>query len=111
MLNVPRHVAKPWGFEIWWAVTDSYAGKILHIEQGARLSVQYHEYKDESCYVLSGLIRLRIGKTVEELSLARDRPGGLLASATGRHPCARGGRDERGARGVHAGTRRRRASA
>ena len=76
MLNVPRHVAKPWGFEIWWAVTDFYAGKILHIEQGARLSVQYHEYKDESCYVLSGLIRLRIGKTVEELSSREIGPGG-----------------------------------
>jgi mannose-6-phosphate isomerase-like protein (cupin superfamily)/predicted DNA-binding transcriptional regulator AlpA len=76
MLNVPRHVAKPWGFEIWWAVTDSYAGKILHVEEGARLSVQYHEHKDESCYVLSGLVRLRIGKTLEKMSVREIGPGG-----------------------------------
>jgi len=76
MHNVPRHVAKPWGFEIWWAVTDSYAGKILHVEEGARLSVQYHEHKDESCYVLSGLVRLRIGKTLEKMSLREIGPGG-----------------------------------
>src|ERR1700721_1891818 len=51
---VPRRVAKPWGYEIWYALTDRYAGKILHVDRGHRLSLQYHERKDESCYLLTG---------------------------------------------------------
>ena len=75
-MNVSRHVAKPWGFEIWWALTDSYAGKLLHVEEGHRLSVQYHQRKDESCYVLSGLVRLRAGPSAEALETRELGPGG-----------------------------------
>ena len=49
-----RHVAKPWGHETIWAHTDRYVGKILHINAGQALSVQYHERKDETVYLLSG---------------------------------------------------------
>ena len=49
-----RHVPKPWGHETIWAVTDRYVGKILHIKAGQALSVQYHERKDETVYLLSG---------------------------------------------------------
>jgi quercetin dioxygenase-like cupin family protein len=48
------HVAKPWGYEIIWAHTDHYVGKILHINAGEALSVQYHEVKDETIYLLAG---------------------------------------------------------
>lgn len=54
----PRFVEKPWGWEIIWAQTDKYVGKILHIEAGKRLSLQYHEKKDETIYVLSGRLEL-----------------------------------------------------
>jgi mannose-6-phosphate isomerase-like protein (cupin superfamily) len=47
-------VPKPWGHEIIWARTDRYAGKILHIKAGHALSVQYHNRKDETVYLLSG---------------------------------------------------------
>jgi mannose-6-phosphate isomerase-like protein (cupin superfamily) len=47
-------VVKPWGHEIIWAHTDKYIGKILSIRAGQKLSVQYHEEKDETMYVLSG---------------------------------------------------------
>jgi quercetin dioxygenase-like cupin family protein len=47
-------VPKPWGYEIIWAHTDQYAGKILHINAGESLSVQYHKEKDETVYLLSG---------------------------------------------------------
>ena len=57
--NVVR-VDKPWGYEIIWAHTDSYAGKILHITAGHSLSVQYHEVKDETVYLLSGEIIYRV---------------------------------------------------
>jgi mannose-6-phosphate isomerase len=58
--EVPYRVEKPWGHEVIWAVTDRYVGKILHIEPGHVLSLQYHQKKDESIYVLRGEIVLRI---------------------------------------------------
>src|SRR5687768_17718695 len=48
------HVPKPWGYEIIWANTDSYVGKILHVNAGQALSVQYHNTKDETVHLLSG---------------------------------------------------------
>jgi mannose-6-phosphate isomerase-like protein (cupin superfamily) len=47
-------VPKPWGHEVIWAHTDRYVGKILHIKAGHALSVQYHNRKDETVYLLSG---------------------------------------------------------
>ena len=47
-------VDKPWGYELRWAVTDRYLGKIIHVDAGHQLSLQYHVQKDESLYVLSG---------------------------------------------------------
>ena len=49
-----RVVPKPWGHETIWAHTDRYVGKILHINAGQALSVQYHNRKDETVYLLSG---------------------------------------------------------
>lgn len=51
---MPRRVPKPWGHELIWAETDRYVGKILHIKAGEALSLQYHERKDETIYVLAG---------------------------------------------------------
>ena len=49
-----KHVDKPWGHETIWAHTERYVGKILHVKAGHALSVQYHERKDETVYLLSG---------------------------------------------------------
>tara|TARA_Y100001938_G_scaffold148296_1_gene231564 strand:- start:12977 stop:13309 length:333 start_codon:yes stop_codon:yes gene_type:complete len=49
-------IEKPWGFEIIWAQTSDYVGKLLHINSGHRLSKQYHERKEETVYVLSGIL-------------------------------------------------------
>jgi len=54
------HVPKPWGHETIWAHTDDYVGKILHIKAGEALSVQYHNVKDETVYLLSGTLIYRI---------------------------------------------------
>ena len=54
-------VDKPWGYEIRWAITDKYLGKILHINPNSRLSRQYHEQKKETIYVLEGTLYLEIG--------------------------------------------------
>lgn len=48
------HVPKPWGYEVIWAHTDSYVGKILHVNAGQALSIQYHVRKDETVHLLSG---------------------------------------------------------
>jgi len=53
-------VPKPWGHELIWAETDRYVGKLITIEAGRRLSLQYHEQKDESILVLSGRMRLHL---------------------------------------------------
>ena len=68
MSGIPYRVDKPWGYEIIWAKADRYVGKILHIEPGQVLSLQYHNQKDESIYVLAGEIILRIqrGETLIE---------------------------------------------
>lgn len=58
---VPRRVDKPWGHEIIWAHTNRYVGKILHINQGQKLSRQYHEVKDETLFVLKGVLILETG--------------------------------------------------
>lgn len=47
-------VPKPWGYEVIWAHTDTYVGKILHVNAGQALSIQYHHRKDETVYLLSG---------------------------------------------------------
>jgi mannose-6-phosphate isomerase len=52
---------KPWGYELLWSHTDHYAGKVIHINAGHRLSLQYHEQKNESVLVLSGTLLLHLG--------------------------------------------------
>ena len=59
MADVPRRVDKPWGYELIWAHTDRYVGKILHVKAGHLLSIQYHHKKDETMHVLSGELILR----------------------------------------------------
>jgi len=68
MSDVPYRVDKPWGHELIWARTDRYVGKILHIEAGHVLSLQYHNKKDETIFVLQGeiLLRLQRGETLIE---------------------------------------------
>jgi len=60
-----RRVNKPWGYEIVWAETDRYVGKILHINLGQKLSRQYHVKKDETFLVESGEMDLEIGQGAE----------------------------------------------
>jgi quercetin dioxygenase-like cupin family protein len=71
--DVPYRVEKPWGHELIWARTDCYVGKILHIEPGHVLSLQYHNKKDESIYVLAGeiILRLQQGDTLIEQRMAQ----------------------------------------
>ena len=55
-------VDKPWGYELIWAHTERYVGKVLHINKGESLSYQYHDIKDETIRLLSGVLELDIEK-------------------------------------------------
>lgn len=63
-----RRVDKPWGYELIYAVTETYVGKVLFVKEGCRLSLQYHELKDETIYIYQGQINLQIGENKKELS-------------------------------------------
>jgi mannose-6-phosphate isomerase-like protein (cupin superfamily) len=60
-------VEKPWGFELIWAETPDYTGKLLHVRAGEALSVHFHQNKDETLHLLSGRIRFLVGPSAEEL--------------------------------------------
>ena len=59
-MSVTR-VDKPWGYELHWAKTDRYVGKILHIKAGHALSLQYHNQKDETIFLHAGRMLFEIG--------------------------------------------------
>lgn len=60
-IHAPTRVSKPWGYELIFAHTHRYVGKLLHIDSGHALSRQYHEVKDETIYVLEGELVLETG--------------------------------------------------
>jgi quercetin dioxygenase-like cupin family protein len=68
-VKLPQRTEKPWGFELLFAQTPNYAGKLIFIRKGHRLSLQYHQKKDETMYLYQGKIRLEIedeGKMVSK---------------------------------------------
>lgn len=75
MKRTPRRVEKPWGYEIIWAETTQYVGKLLHIEAGEALSLQYHEEKDETIHLLSGEMRFSAGSSEADLQDIELRAG------------------------------------
>ena len=62
MPEIKKRVPKPWGYEIWWARTERYVGKILHVNKGESLSLQYHNVKDETILMQSGLLLFETGQ-------------------------------------------------
>ena len=62
----PTKVEKPWGYELIWAETDEYVGKILFVKAGESLSLQFHREKDESWYVLDGRARVELAAAGEK---------------------------------------------
>jgi mannose-6-phosphate isomerase len=54
-------VDKPWGYELIWALTETYVGKVLFVRAGHSLSLQFHREKDEAWYVQSGRAKLELG--------------------------------------------------
>lgn len=73
-LTPTRRVEKPWGYELIWAHTERYVGKLLHIKQGHKLSLQYHRQKDETIHLQNGRVLLVVdeGTGLMEIEL---KPG------------------------------------
>ena len=67
MKGTPRRVEKPWGHELIWAEADGYVGKILQINAGEALSLQYHEVKEETLYLLGGTMKFFAAPLGEDL--------------------------------------------
>jgi mannose-6-phosphate isomerase len=63
----PTKVDKPWGYELIWALTDDYCGKLLFVKAGESLSLQFHRQKDESWYIQSGRARLDMAAAGEKV--------------------------------------------
>jgi mannose-6-phosphate isomerase-like protein (cupin superfamily) len=61
MSDGTKRIEKPWGYEIWWARTERYVGKILHVRKGESLSLQFHRVKDETILVHSGRLLFETG--------------------------------------------------
>jgi mannose-6-phosphate isomerase len=60
LIHRDEFTAKPWGYELIWAHTERYVGKILHINKGESLSYQFHRVKDETIRLLSGLMEMDV---------------------------------------------------
>ncbi len=71
----PRRVEKPWGHELWWAQTDRYVGKLLHVKAGHQLSLQYHVKKDETIHLWRGDLTLALDEDGSGIVEHKLRPG------------------------------------
>ena len=81
----PRKVEKPWGYELIWAETDTYVGKVLFVKAGESLSLQFHRVKDESWLVQQGRAKLELGSAGDAM-LAQEVIGAGATSVSGRAP-------------------------
>ncbi len=68
-------VQKPWGYELHWAKTDRYVGKLIHVNAGHALSLQYHNRKDETIYLHSGRVLFEVQEQGQDLVSREMRPG------------------------------------
>ena len=73
--KLPQKTEKPWGYELLWARTSRYAGKLIFVRKGHRLSLQYHEKKDESLYIHEGKVLLEIEGSDGRMESAILQPG------------------------------------
>ena len=96
MSDTPMRVEKPWGHEVWWARTERYVGKLLHIKKGGSLSLQYHRVKDETILLQAGrlLFETRPAGEAGDLKRIEMKPGdtfhitpGTLHRMTGIEDC------------------------
>ena len=77
-------VEKPWGREIWVAVTDKYALKIIEFKKGSRSSLQYHKQKHEHIYVDSGIAQMEWQNDQGQMETLILKAGDVVENKPGR---------------------------
>jgi len=73
--KLPRRIEKPWGYELLFARTPNYAGKVIFIRKGHRLSLQYHQKKDEVLYIHDGKTLLEVADGAGHMTAMTLKPG------------------------------------
>lgn len=66
---------KPWGYELLWAHTNQYVGKILFVKANHSLSLQFHQKKEETIFLETGLLEVEYGETESSLKKMTLKPG------------------------------------
>ena len=77
-------VAKPWGWEHRFAITDRYLGKVIHVNRGEMLSLQYHQQKDETLLLVKGIMDLELEDDQGQMHTHRLTPGMVRRIVPGR---------------------------
>jgi len=70
-----KYIGKPWGYEIWHEVNENYVVKELYMKKDHSCSLQYHDFKHESFYVVSGLLLFTVGDSIDQLQDIVLKPG------------------------------------
>jgi mannose-6-phosphate isomerase-like protein (cupin superfamily) len=82
--ELPHAIQKPWGYELLWAWHRYYAAKILHIQAGHRLSLQYHRVKEETLFLVRGRLTLELEGPNASLQQIEVLPGQVFHIDRGR---------------------------
>jgi mannose-6-phosphate isomerase-like protein (cupin superfamily) len=77
-------VEKPWGYELRFAITDRYLGKVIHVNRGEALSLQYHDAKDETLLITRGAMDLELEDDSGEMRTHRMVEGNVVRIVPGR---------------------------
>jgi len=77
-------VDKPWGYELRFAITERYLGKVIHVNQGEALSLQYHNQKDETLLIKSGVMDLELEDAAGRMVTHRMKEGDVVRILPGR---------------------------
>jgi quercetin dioxygenase-like cupin family protein len=80
----PQKTEKPWGHELLWAQCSRYAAKVLHIEAGQRLSLQYHRVKEETLLLVCGRMGLELEAQGGSMEYHEAVPGQVFHIPPGR---------------------------
>ena len=78
-----KRIEKPWGFELVFAETERYCGKVIFVNAGEELSLQFHRSKDETIFVQSGRAEFEIGDPGGTLDVEVVAPGRAFHLAAG----------------------------
>ena len=69
-------VDKPWGYEIWLELNEFYAYKLISMDKGNKSSLQSHDFKYETNFVIEGkaevLLENRDGRVESRIYSAGD---------------------------------------